>query len=134
MPIISVSCLLPVGDESDVINPLKGAFMRIRKLDTTTDILSDEEVISAAKVADALAHPARIRMLQFIFQANAERKIITNKDVVNAFEYSQATVSQHLSKMIIGGLLETKKQGTSTCYFVKAGTLVSYSKTILKIK
>ena len=108
--------------------------MRIRKTDPSSDILTDEEVLSAAKVADALAHPARIRMLQFILNANAERKIVTNKDVVEAFDYSQATVSQHLSKMIIGGLIETKKRGTSTCYFVKAGALVAFTKTILKVK
>ena len=108
--------------------------MRIRKDDLAFDQLTDDDVISAAKVADALAHPARIRMLQFILKANAERRIVTNKDVVQAFEYSQATVSQHLSKMIIGGVIETKKQGTSTCYYVKAGSLVAYTKTILKIK
>ena len=124
---------MPIDDKIKLKNPER-AIMRIRKNDSSFNILTDEEILSAAKTADALAHPARIKMLQFILKANAERKIVTNKDVVAAFEYSQATVSQHLSKMIIGGILETKKQGTSTCYFVKAGSLVSFSKTILKVK
>ena len=108
--------------------------MRIRKNNPSYSILTEEEILSAAKVSDALAHPARIQMLQFILKANAERKIVTNKDVVEEFEYSQATVSQHLTKMIIGGILETKKKGTSTCYYVKAGALVKYTNTILKVK
>jgi ArsR family transcriptional regulator len=107
--------------------------MRIRKNLADNTTLTDDEVFAAAKVADALAHPARIRMLQFILAENIARRKVTNKDVVAAFEYSQATVSQHLSKLVIGGVLETRKQGTSTCYYAHPGTLVSYSKTVLKI-
>ena len=108
--------------------------MRIRKDNPIPDQAVENDVMQAAKIADALSHPARIRMLHFILKANTARTTVTNKDIVQAFEYSQATISQHLSKMIIGGLIETKKQGTSTCYFVKVGTLVTYTNTILNTK
>jgi ArsR family transcriptional regulator len=107
--------------------------MRIRKPGPDIQGMAENEIDFAAKTSDALAHPARIRMLHFILSENLARRIVTNKDIVAAFDYSQATVSQHLTKLVIGGLIETKKKGTSTCYYARVGALSTYVKTLQRI-
>ena len=107
--------------------------MRIRKQWPVDEALIDDEINAAAKIADALAHPARIRMLRFILAANLARQIVTNKDLVKAFDYAQATVSQHLSKLIIGGLLDVQKRKTSSCYFVRIGRISAFIDILKKI-
>jgi len=96
-------------------------------------VLNDEEVMSAAKISDALAHPVRIRMLRYILKENLARRTVTNKDLVNVFNYAQATISQHISKLMIGGLLEMQKKGTSSCYYARVGKLLAYTEIIKKI-
>ena len=108
--------------------------MRIRKHIPVDLLVNDEDIITAAKISDALAHPARIRMFRFILTENLARRTVTNKDLVFAFDYAQATISQHLSKLLIGGLIEVKKRGTSSCYFAKVGKLSSFTNTLKKIE
>ena len=108
--------------------------MRIRKQGPPDELLNDEEVLSAARVADALAHPLRIRMLRFILSENVARRTVTNKDLVEIFDYSQASVSQHISKLVLGGLLEVRKKGTSSCYFTRVGKLSVFAETLKKIE
>ena len=108
--------------------------MRIRKEVPVDLLFSDEDIVMAAKISDALAHPARIRMLRFILTENLARRTVTNKDLVFAFDYAQATISQHISKLIIGGLLDVRKKGTSSCYFAKVGKLSLFSETLKKIE
>ena len=81
--------------------------MRIRK---ETDILDREEIDLIAECSDALAHPARVEIFRFIYKANMDRKTVCNKDVVEAFDYAQATVSQHLSKLVGCGLVDYQKE------------------------
>lgn len=107
--------------------------MRIRKTGPEDAALHDDEILAAAKVSDALAHPARIRMFRYILKENIDRRIVTNKDLVQATGYAQATVSQHLNKLLVGGLLEMRKQGTSSCYFAQVGHLSTYMGTLKKI-
>jgi len=107
--------------------------VRIRKNEPDIAGMTDSDIELAAKTSDALAHPARIRMLHFILAENMARRPVSNKDVVAVFDYSQATVSQHLTKLVIGGLLEAKKSGTSTHYYAKIGALTQYVKTLQKI-
>ena len=59
--------------------------MRLRK---EADELQEEEILLIAKVSDALAHPARIKIYRFIMQNNRNRTTVCNKDVVAAFDYS----------------------------------------------
>ena len=108
--------------------------MRIRKHDSADTALRDEDILAAAKVSDALAHPVRIRMLRYILTENLARRPVTNKDIVNEFDYAQATVSQHLSKLLLGGLLEVQKRGTSSCYFARVGRLANYTDTLKRIE
>ena len=108
--------------------------MRIRKPGPVDDKLSDDDIMIAAKIADALAHPARIRMLRYILKENIARRSVTNKDLVLVFDYAQATVSQHISKLLVGGLLDVKKKGTSSLYFARIGRLSMFADMLKKIE
>ena len=109
--------------------------MRIRKdievLDTN---LSNEEINLVAKVSDAFAHPARVAMFRFIYNANIERRSVCNKDLVEEFGYAQATVSQHMQKLTIGGLVEIKREGSFAYYFVNIGMLGQYVDAVKKFR
>ena len=108
--------------------------MRIRKQGPIDEVLKEEDFLAAAKVADALAHPARIRMLRFILTENLARRTVANKDLVREFDYAQATISQHVSKLVVGGLIEVKKKATSSYYFAKVGKLSVFAETLKKIE
>jgi ArsR family transcriptional regulator len=97
--------------------------VRIRK-DVTDS--ANGEIERIAKTSDALAHPARIKIFRYILLCNSERKPVRNKDLVALFPFAQATISQHLNKLIIGGLIETKQEGTSTYYYANIGTIGRY--------
>lgn len=97
--------------------------MRIRKQGGE---LEENEIQLMAKVSDALAHPARIKIFRFIMKCNKERKLVCNKDVVAAFDYAQATISQHLKTLVQSGLVDTQKKEKYTYYFINIGILMNY--------
>ncbi len=97
--------------------------MRLRK---EPDNMQEEEILLIAQVSDALAHPARIKIYRFIMAQNRNRISVCNKDVVNAFNYSQATISQHIKKLVQGGLVEVKKSDKFSMYFANIGILMKY--------
>lgn len=97
--------------------------MRLRKI---SDDMHDADVLLIAKVSDALAHPARIDIYRYIMQCNRERVDICNKDVVAEFDYSQATISQHLKKLVESGLIQVKKKDKFSYYYANMGALAQY--------
>jgi len=104
--------------------------MRIRK---HTDIINEEEVLLIAKASDALAHPVRVEIFRFIYKENMARRQVCNKDVVAAMGYAQATVSQHLSKLVISGLVQVEKKETYSYYYVNIGILGKYLNAVKKL-
>lgn len=97
--------------------------MRIRK---ESDQFQEEEVLLIAKASDALAHPARVRIFRYIYNANMIREPICNKDVVQAFDYSQATVSQHIKKLVESELVHVERKDNFSYYYVNIGMLGRY--------
>lgn len=97
--------------------------MRIRK---DSPLLEEEEVLVVAKVSDALAHPVRIKLYQHIMGCNKERTPVCTGDLVQAFGYSQATISQHMKKLIQAELIELKKQDRFSFYYANVGVLMQY--------
>ncbi len=104
--------------------------MRIRK---DTDILDKEEIDLIASCSDALAHPARVEIFRFVYRTNLNRRSVCNKDIVEAFDYAQATISQHISKLTGSGLLEIQKKGNRNYYFVSLGVLSRYLNAVKKL-
>ena len=107
--------------------------MRIRNDYTKSDEIMDEEIEFLAVCSDALAHPARIRLLRYIMAQNKTRTPVCTKDLAAAFGYAQATVSQHMKTLVRSGLVETMKKEKSTYYFVNAGLVYKYVDTVKKL-
>jgi ArsR family transcriptional regulator len=107
--------------------------MRIRNDYSKSKEILNEEVEHIAKISDALAHPARVRLLRYIMDCNRTRQKVCNKDLVAEFDYAQATISQHMKVLIDSGLVSTNKIQRNSYYYVKAGALVEYAATVQKL-
>ncbi|MDR2355129.1 MAG: helix-turn-helix domain-containing protein [Clostridiales Family XIII bacterium] len=105
--------------------------MRLRK---DSENLNEEEVLLIAKVSDALAHPARVRIFRYILCCNAERVSVCNKDIVAHFDYSQSTISQHIQKLVSANLVQVKHQNAFSLYFVNIGILKKYADATQKFR
>ena len=105
--------------------------MRLRK---EIDEMQEGDILLIAKISDALAHPARIKIFRYIMEANKKRERICNKDLVVHFDYSQATISQHVKKLKDAGLLQVKKEDRYSYYYVHLGTLNDYLVATKKFK
>ncbi|MDO4553489.1 MAG: metalloregulator ArsR/SmtB family transcription factor, partial [Bacillota bacterium] len=97
--------------------------MRLRK---ESDELQEEEILLVSQISDALAHPARVKIFRYIYLCNRNRKAVCNKDVVEAFDYSQATISQHIKKLVQARLVEARKVEKYSYYYVNIGILGRY--------
>ncbi len=96
--------------------------MRIRK-DQDFD---EKDIEMIASVSDALAHPVRLRLFRYIMQCNKAMENVCNKDLVASFDYAQATISQHMKKLVQSGLIEVKKQDKFSYYYANLGILMQY--------
>lgn len=67
-----------------------------------------------AKYAKALAHPARIAILQLLIKKQA----CICGDIVDELPLSQSTVSQHLKELKAAGLIKGDIDGVKVCYCI----------------
>jgi DNA-binding transcriptional ArsR family regulator len=67
-----------------------------------------------AKYAKALAHPARIAILQLLIKKQA----CICGDIVEELPLSQSTVSQHLKELKEAGLIKGDIEGVKVCYCI----------------
>lgn len=68
--------------------------------------------LDIAKYAKALAHPARIAIIQLLLN----KQVCVCGDIVDELPISQSTVSQHLKELKEVGLIKGEIEGTSVCY------------------
>lgn len=80
---------------------------------TKTEIFTDEQN-RLATLLKALAHPARIAILQRIMAANT----CICGDLVDELGLAQATISQHLKELKNAGLIQGTIEGVSVCYCI----------------
>ncbi|AZA87618.1 ArsR family transcriptional regulator [Chryseobacterium shandongense] len=81
---------------------------------TKTEIFTEQQNNLATSLK-ALAHPARIAILQYIIKQNA---CICN-DLVEELGLAQATISQHLKELKSIGIIKGSIEGTSVCYCIE---------------
>ena len=110
-----------------------GKTLRIRNDYTKSEEILDDEIDFIATVSDALAHPARIRMLRFIMDCNKAAVPVCNKDLAANFGYAQSTISQHMKTLTRSGLVDIRKADRKTFYYVNIGLLSQYVNTARKI-
>jgi len=80
---------------------------------TKTELFTNEQNELAA-MAKAIAHPARIAILQELLR----RKACVCGDIVEELGLAQATTSQHLKELKNVGLIQGNIEGTSVCYCI----------------
>lgn len=80
---------------------------------TKTDLFTQEqnEISSLLK---AMAHPARIAILEYLIAVDT----CICGDIVNELPLAQPTVSQHLKELKTAGLIKGSIEGTAICYCV----------------
>ena len=70
------------------------------------------ELIALADAAKALAHPARLAILETL----AEKNVCICGEIVDVMPLAQATVSQHLKELKSAGLIKGEIEGKKSCY------------------
>jgi ArsR family transcriptional regulator, arsenate/arsenite/antimonite-responsive transcriptional repressor len=67
-----------------------------------------------ALISKAFAHPARVAILEHLFNTNS----CICGDLVNEIGLAQATISQHLKELKQLGIIKGTVEGTSVCYCI----------------
>jgi DNA-binding transcriptional ArsR family regulator len=80
---------------------------------TKTEIFTEKQN-RLAQMMKALAHPARIAIIQRLIKAQA----CICGDLVDELGLAQATISQHLKELKSAGLIQGTIEGTSVCYCI----------------
>jgi ArsR family transcriptional regulator len=89
--------------------------------------LFDEKQIKVAKFAKAIAHPARIAILQILAKTNA----CYCGDITEELPLAQSTVSQHLKALKSAGIIKGAIEGVRTCYCFDEENLADF-KTVME--
>lgn len=84
---------------------------------TKSDLFTKKQNDIAA-MAKAIAHPARIAILQQLLKTNA----CICGDLVDELGLAQPTISQHLKELKSIGLIQGTVEGTSVCYCINPKT------------
>ena len=80
---------------------------------TKSDLFTREQN-DLANMAKAIAHPARIAILQYLVRKNA----CICGDLVDEWGLAQATTSQHLKELKKAGIIQGSIEGSSVCYCI----------------
>ena len=75
-----------------------------------------------AAMTKAIAHPARIAILQVLVKTNS----CVCGSLVDELGLAQATISQHLKELKNAGLIQGNIEGTSVCYCIDPKTWTKY--------
>lgn len=78
---------------------------------TKTDSFTEQQN-ELATLLKALAHPARIAIIEFLLKKD---KCICG-DIVDELPLAQATISQHLKELKNANLIKGTIEGTAICY------------------
>ncbi|WP_395625622.1 ArsR/SmtB family transcription factor [Daejeonella sp.] len=84
---------------------------------TKSEIFSKEQN-QLAQLLKAMAHPARIAILQQLIKS----KTCICGDLVDELGLAQATISQHLKELKNAGLIQGTIEGASVCYCINPET------------
>lgn len=81
---------------------------------TPVKLKSDPTAEDFAKLAWAIAHPARVQIDRFLLR----REACMCGEIVNQLPLAQSTVSQHLKIRRDSGLIQGEVDGPKVCYCV----------------
>jgi DNA-binding transcriptional ArsR family regulator len=92
---------------------------------TKTEIFTEKQN-KLAQMMKALAHPARIAIIQRLLKANT----CICGDIVEELGLAQATISQHLKELKNAGLIKGNIEGTSVCYCIDPKTWKQFKREL----
>ncbi len=92
--------------------------------------LYTEEVNKIASLMKALAHPARIAIIEHLLKVDS----CICGDIVNELSLAQPTVSQHLKELKSSGIIKGEIEGASICYCLNTNTIEKIGDYIVGIK
>ena len=78
-----------------------------------------------AQVAQAIAHPLRLEIIDFL--KNGEQCVC---DIAEHIGSERSNVSRHLSLMVSAGVLEHRKEGLKVIYKLKCPCILEFFKCI----
>lgn len=84
---------------------------------TKTDLFTENQN-EIAILAKAIAHPARVAIIEYLLKVNA---CICN-DIVNELPLAQPTISQHLKELKNAGIIKGNIEGNAICYCINEKT------------
>ena len=84
---------------------------------TKTDYFTERQN-QLAMLAKAIAHPARIAILDYLIKVDS----CICGDIVNELSLAQATISQHLKELKNAGLIKGDIEGNTICYCIDENT------------
>ncbi len=88
-------------------------------MSTNRETHFDEVLIHRARIFKALAHPARLAILQYL----AEIQTCITGDIAEELPLSRTTVNQHLKELRNAGLIKGTVEGVKTNYCLNAKTI-----------
>lgn len=80
---------------------------------TKTEHFTDRQN-NLATLAKALAHPARIAIMDYLLKVDS----CICGDIVNELPLAQPTISQHLKELKNAGLIKGNVEGNAICYCI----------------
>jgi ArsR family transcriptional regulator len=82
-----------------------------------------------AGFAKAMAHPARVAIIDYLLKVNA----CVCGDIVAELPLAQPTISQHLKELKAAGLIKGEVEGNSVCYCIDANAWNAFQKELTGI-
>ncbi len=83
-----------------------------------------------AGVAKAIAHPARIAIIEFLLKVGSSYC----REIVSEIKLAQPTVSQHLKELRLAGVVNCTPKGNSVTYSLNAKTIDLFGLYILYVQ
>lgn len=86
---------------------------------TPVKLKADPTAETLAKLAWAIAHPARVQIVRLLIG----REACVCGEIVDCLPLAQSTVSQHLKILKESGLIQGEVDGPKVCYCINPGKL-----------
>jgi ArsR family transcriptional regulator len=83
------------------------------------ELQNDQSAVAFARLAWAIAHPARVQILRLLISRDA----CICGEIVDQLPLAQSTVSQHLKILKESGLIQGEIVGPKVCYCMNAERL-----------
>ncbi|MGH3675444.1 MAG: Rv2640c family ArsR-like transcriptional regulator [Mycobacterium sp.] len=83
--------------------------------------IDDDAALEVALRLKALADPARVKLMSLLFSGGEE----CSRDLAEAVELSESTVSHHLSQLRRAGLVDSERRGMNVYHRPRRDALVA---------